>query len=276
MYLLQELIRTWESFGLHKKLVSHLFHHHNKKISLLKNEGRNEHTNAIALREYRNNVYLPLKDHILRSIEEVWAKIRKQDEREDLIPLLISAFRLLDQILDQGNIERKDFFDRVNQRLQKNSRLFFEAKLTEWNTDDCGSYFDWLSDFSRQEEDILNQMAPINIELGHISSTLRNDFYQILIQRYKPTLAESALGFSHLISTDNYGALRNIKKLLSLYKDDMSTMYDSYKKQVANLINEQFNNYLNKIKAETDEKAAGKLKVVKNWSKQRDLNSSII
>lgn len=243
-------------------MISHLFHHHNKKIALIKNDGRNEHTNAISLREYRNCVYQSLKDHILKSLEVVMEKIRRQEDKETLGPLLISSFRLLDQILDQGSIERKDFFERVNQRLQKDSSAFFEGKLTEWNTDDCGSYFDWLSDFSKHEEDILNQIATINTELSHITGNIRSAFYQILIQRYKPILADSPLGFSHLVSRDNYSALRSIKRLLTLYKDDMSMMYDSYKKQIANMINEIFNEYLARIKEETDEKLQGSLKVV--------------
>lgn len=229
---------------------------------MIKNQGRSENTDVIALREFRTNIYLDMKRRLNNSLLTIWAKIREDEERDDLISLLISSFRLLDQILDRGSIERKEFFDKINDSVQKASEEFYAKKLKEWNTEDCGSYFDWLSRFSFLEEDLLNQISEVTPELGHISANIRNRFYHILIVSYKPTLAHSPLGFQYLIMKNNYPALRNVKRLLTLYKDDLSMVYECYKRQISNMINEHFEEYIKLINAETDEKQQNKLKVV--------------
>lgn len=259
---LQELKKSWDSFGLFKRWVSRLFHHHNKKIDLIKNQGRSENTDVIALREFRTNIYLDMKRRLNSALITVWTKIRDDEERDNLISLLVSSFRLLDQILDRGSIERKEFFDKINDSIQKVSEEFYTKKLKEWNTEDCGSYFEWLSKFSTLEEDTLNQVSEVTPELGHIAANIRNKFYNILIVSYKPTLVSSSLGFQHLLTTNNYQALRNIKKLLTLYRDDMTMIYDAYKKQISNMINEHFDDYIKQINSEMDEKQQKKLKVV--------------
>ena len=257
--------KAWESFGIFKRWVSRLFHHHNKKISLIKQgEGRNELTDNIALREFRTNVYLELKRRILASLLTIWTKIRIGDDREVLIPLLISTFSILDQILEFNTIERKEFFERVNELMLKASEDLYSIKLREWNTEDCGSYFDWLRDFFKQEEEVFSEVASINQELNHIIGVIRIKFYNMLIVSYKSTLIESPLGLSYLINNDKYAALRNIKYLLTFYKDDLSTLYDGFKNQVCKMINEKFSDYGTLIQDAADEKEKNKLKVVES------------
>ena len=106
--------KAWDSYGVFKKWVSRLFHHHNKKISLCKQvEGRNEHTDAIAVGEFRNQIYADLKRKIIASILAVWAKIRIHEERDSNLPLLTSIFGLMEEILEVSSIERKDFFEKI-------------------------------------------------------------------------------------------------------------------------------------------------------------------
>lgn len=81
--LIREMDKAWLSYGVFKKWVSRLFHHHNKKISLVKQvEGRNEHTDAIAINEFRNQVYAEFKRRLLTSILLVWHKVRIHEDRE--------------------------------------------------------------------------------------------------------------------------------------------------------------------------------------------------
>ena len=263
--LLQELKKAWESFGIFKRWVSRLFHHHNKKISLIKQgEGRNEHTDNIALREFRTNVYLELKRRILASLLTIWTKIRIDEDREFLIPLLISSFQIIDQVLEYSTIERKEFFERVNELIVKASEDLYQIRLRDWNTDDCGSYFDWLKDFSQKEEEVFSQISTINPELNHIVGSIRVKFYTTLIVSYKSTLVESPLGFSYLLANDKFAALRNIKQLLTFYKDDLSIVYDSFRHQVARMINDCFSDFGNQLQEAQDEKERNKLKVVES------------
>ena len=263
--MLQELKKAWESFGIFKRWVSRLFHHHNKKISLIKQgEGRNEHTDSIALREFRTNVYLELKRRILASLLTIWTKIRIDEDRELLIPLLYSSFHIIDQILEQNTIERKEFFERVNELILKESEHLYQIKLRDWNTDDCGGYFDWLKDFSEKEEEVFSILSPINAELNHIIGSIRSKFYNMLIVSYKPTLLESPLGLRYLIANDKYAPLRNIKILLTFYKDDLSILYECFKSQVSNMINDCFNDFANQLQEAQDEKERNKLKVVES------------
>lgn len=262
---MQEMKKAWDSFGIFKRWVSRLFHHHNKKISLIKQgDGKNEHTDSIALREFRTNVYLELKRRILASLLTIWTKIRIDEDREFLIPLLISSFALIDQILEYNTIERKEFFERVNELIVKASEDLYNIKLRDWNTDDCGSYFDWLKLFSQQEEEVFSQIALINPELNQIVGGIRVKFYNTLIVSYKPTLLESTLGIAYLIGNDKYAALRNIKHLLTFYKDDLSIVYESFKNQVCKMINDRFNDFSALLQEALDEKERNKLKVVES------------
>lgn len=263
--LLQELKKAWESFGIFKRWVSRLFHHHNKKISLIKQgEGRNEHTDCIALREFRTNVYLELKRRILSSLLTVWTKIRIDEDRELLKPLVYSAFQIIDQLLEHNTIERKEFFERVNELILKASEDLYHIKLRDWNTEDCGGYFDWLREFSQKEEEVFSMLSSINQELNQIVGGIRSKFYLMLIVSYKQTLLESPLGLAYLIANDKFAPLRNIKQLLTFYKDDLSILYETFKKQVCSMINDCFTEFENLLKDSQDEKERNKLKVVES------------
>lgn len=245
--------------------MSRLFHHHNKKITLVKlSEGKNEHTDNIALREFRTNVYLELKRRILASLLTIWTKIRIDEDRESLVPLLISAFQIIDQVLETNTIERKEFFERVNELILKASEDLYSIRLRDWNTDDCGSYFDWLKDFSGKEEEVFSQISVINPELKQIVSSIRVKFYTTLIVSYKPTLLTSPLGLPFLIAKDKFAALRNIKHILAFYKDDLTIIYDSFKSQVCRMINDCFLEFGKLLVEAQDEKERNKLKVVES------------
>ena len=141
----------------------------------------------------------------------------------------------------------------------KASEDFYYSKLREWNTDDCGSYFEWLDSLSKDEQEILNSISENSQELNLISANIRNRFYQILIVDYKQTLVNSPLGFQHLMTSSNFSALRKIKKLFTLYKDDFNLVYDCYKQFVNNNINDRITEYISLIEHETDEKLKRKL-----------------
>ncbi len=227
-------------------------------------EGKNEHTDNIALREFRTNVYLELKRRILASLLTIWTKIRIDEDRESLVPLLISAFQIIDQVLEMNTIERKEFFERVNELILKASEDLYSIRLRDWNTDDCGSYFDWLKDFSNKEEEVFSQISVINAELKHIVSSIRVKFYTTLIVSYKPTLEASPLGLAFLIASDKFAALRNIKHILTFYKDDLSIIYDTFKAQVCRMISDSFTEFGKMLEDAQDDKERNKLKVVES------------
>ena len=220
---MKELRKSWDSFCLFKKWISRLFHHHNKKIAFSKTpEGKNEHTDYIGVNEYQSNVYVEFKRRILESIQVLWSNTRLNKDRESNLPLLSAVFNLMDEILEPHSVERKDFFERVNESTCSSSLEFYKSKLEEWNTEDCGSYFDWLYSFSQEEEEILNRITPNCEELAHISKALRNIFYQVLLTSYKQTLSKSTFGLSHLISSKNY-AVRSNNELGAA--EDKETLY---------------------------------------------------
>ena len=198
-------MRAWENYGIFKRWVSRLFHHHNKKVALYRNvEGKSEHTDHIAVAEFRTQIYLELKRRLIFAILGVWMSIRTNIERETMVPLIHSVFRLLDEILDLKSSERKDFFEKASEQFIRSSEEYFNIKLKEWKTDDAGSYFEWLDKFSTEEEEIVSDIGLICEELSVISKEVRKSFYDILLAAYKPRLVESEFGFHHLIKNKNY------------------------------------------------------------------------
>lgn len=203
--LLMEMRKCWESYGLFKKWVSRLFHHHNKKVSVIRQaDGRNEHTDAISLSEFRNQIYIELKRRIVASILGVWHNARIHQDREANLDLLASVLLILDEILDQKSMERKEFFEKLAELLFSETEEFYNSKLKEWKTDDCGSYFEWLDAFSKEEEEILAQACQNIDELQTISHELRKIFFNLLLANYKVTLSTSSLGFSYLLANKNF------------------------------------------------------------------------
>ena len=270
LIVLKELHNAWSSYGLFKKWVSRLFHHHNKKIALYKqSDGKNEHTDYLAVAEFRNSVYTELKKRVLASIISVWSKARAHEDRDANLALLNSILSLLEEILDDKSVERKEFFERASEVMLKTSEEFYSGKLKEWNTDDCGSYFDWLDKFASEEEEILQSISKNSEELVHICTAIRKMLAEIFLQAYKKTLTSSHFGLSHLLSTKNFAvhmwitqALKKIKKLYTNYKDDFSGIYEAFKSHITGIINERFTEYVKMINEETDEKQQRKLKVV--------------
>lgn len=263
MTLLDELRKAWESFGIFKKWVSRLFHHHNKKVGLYKNtDGRNEHTDYIAVAEFRSIVYMELKKRILAAVLTVWGKARIGEDRENNLKLLGSTFGMLNEILEPGSFERKEFFERARDAIVKGSEDYYVERLKGWNTDDCAAYFEWLDGFSDQEEEILTMLSKICDELAFIANAVRNSFCQLLLSNYKSVLVSSPIGLSHLISTNNYPTLKRIKRLYTQYRDDITIIYDCFRRHIAAVINERFAAYIKQINDEQDEKIVKKLKVV--------------
>jgi Cullin family len=203
--LLREMVRAWENFGIFKKWVSRLFHHHNKKVALYRNiDGKSEHTDHIAVSEFRTQIYLELKRRLIFAILGVWMSIRTNIERELMVPLIHSMFKLLDEILDMKSAERKDFFEKASEQIISSSEEYFNIKLKEWKTDDAASYFDWLDKFSRDEEEIISDIGLICEELSVITKEVRKSFYETLLAAYKPRLVESEFGLHYLIKNKNH------------------------------------------------------------------------
>lgn len=203
--LMKELRKSWESFCLFKRWVSRLFHHHNKKvINVARGDGKNEHTDAIGVAEFQAQVYAEFKKKILLAIQSLWTDVRMHTERESKLPLLASIFSLIEEILFVGNPERKDFFERAKELILRSSDEFFSQKLEEWNTDDCGSYFEMASKVSDDEEEALKAISRNCEELFYISKGIRQAFYEKLLVSYKKKLANSPFGFSYLISSKSY------------------------------------------------------------------------
>lgn len=203
--LLREIVRAWDNYGIFKKWVSRLFHHHNKKVALYRNvDGKSEHTDHIAVSEFRTQIYLELKKRLIFAILGVWMSIRTNIDREIMVPLIHSIFRLLDEILDSKSPERKDFFEKASEQIIRSSEEYFNIKLKEWKTDDAGSYFEWLDKLSKDEEEIISEIGPICEELGIITKEVRKSFYETLLAAYKPRLVESEFGFHYLIKNKNY------------------------------------------------------------------------
>lgn len=261
--------KAWLSYGVFKKWVSRLFHHHNKKISLVKQvEGRNEHTDAIAINEFRNQVYAEFKRRLLTSILLVWHKVRIHEDRETNLQNLVAIYSLLEEVLEISSVERKDFFDKMSDLIVRASDEYYSLKQREWNTDDCGSYFNWLDNFSRDEEEILTLISQCSSELRNIAQTVRSKFYSTLLADYKNTLTQSQFGLQFMIHNRNYESLKKIKRLYTLYRDDFVTIYEKYKSVVAAAINDRFDEYVKLINDEQDEKVQKRLKVVRFCLKQ--------
>lgn len=202
---MKELKKSWESFCLFKRWVSRLFHHHNKKVvNVARGDGKNEHTDAIGVAEFQAQVYSDFKKKILHAIQSLWTDVRVHSERDSKLPLLSSIFSLIEEMLYTGNPERKDFFERTKELVLRSSAEFFSQKLEEWNTDDCGSYFEMVARVSDEEEEALKAISRNCEELFYISKDIRQAFYEKLLVSYKKTLANSPFGFSHLISSKSY------------------------------------------------------------------------
>lgn len=218
--LMKELKKSWESFCLFKRWVSRLFHHHNKKVvNIARGDGKNDHTDAIGVAEFQAQVYTEFKKKILHAIQSLWADIRSHTERDSKLPLLASIFSLIEEMLYTGNAERKDFFERVKELVLRSSGEFFSQKLEEWNTDDCGSYFEMVARVSEEEEEALKAISRNCEELFFISKDIRHAFYEKLLVSYKKTLANSPFGFSYLITSKSYSVDLHNRRCCSKSKD---------------------------------------------------------
>lgn len=200
-----EFKKAWDCFCILKERVSRLFHHHNKKVVLYKqNDGRNEHTDHLALYEFQRNLYLDLKKKILGAMLQVLARVRNHQDRPANLILLASVFRLIEAFLEPNSPERRDLYEKVKEMLHRSSEEYYRQKLTEWNTDDCGAYFEWLNELSLEEEDNQNQISTNSPEMVQIIAGMRTIFYQILVESYKMTLVKSQFGLAHLLTSKNY------------------------------------------------------------------------
>jgi hypothetical protein len=172
-----------------------------------RSDGKSEHTDTIGVTEFQAQVYAEFKKKILHSIQSLWTDVRVHSERESKLPLLASVFSLIEEILYIGNPERKDFFDKVSEVILRSSNEYFGQKIEEWNTDDCGSYFEMVSKVSDEEEEVLRAVSRNCEELLRISKEIRKIFFAKLLDSYKKTLANSPFGFAHLIGSKNYAVV---------------------------------------------------------------------
>lgn len=74
LLFLLEYKKAWESFTIFKKWIARLFHHHNKKLSM-KSDGKNEHSDQMAVWEFRNQSFNELKSPLIISLLNLWYQV---------------------------------------------------------------------------------------------------------------------------------------------------------------------------------------------------------
>lgn len=134
-------------------------------------------------------------------------QIRLNIDRESNIPLLRSLISILNEQLEEGCKERKEFYESFNLLAQSETEEFYREKAKGWHTDDCASYFSMIDQFSQAEEEVLLKVSEGIDNMKQIAAFLRRSFYDILICDYKQQLVTSQFGFGYMISQKYYGVM---------------------------------------------------------------------
>ena len=259
-YLLEELIKCWESYDLLRRWLSRFFLHYNKMTEVHHN--KKNHSNNLSLEEFKINVFAQFRIKIVDAFIFQLGEIRNDGVnanifKENLKKVLV----IFELIYAEGSADRTPIFNKLRDRLIEVNEEYYQSKINNnYDQQDCDEYFKNCEELINFEEDIFNEILEGNYGLGFIGKDIRILLFDKLLNNYRNTFCQSETGFEHFIISKNYNGLKRMRRLYQKFDNKYDIIKEGYHDIVVKLLMAQIEQFKNMIKNEQDEKKKADLK----------------
>ena len=247
--LLDELIKSWETYELLKKWISRFFHSYNKMTEV--HHKKKIHSDTLAIEEFKKIVFIQFRFHIENSLMLLIEEIRGGEDVK-LIAYksnLRKVFGIFRDLFIEGTQDRTKIFFELKTKILEMTESYLNHKQNSWDVTDCSTYFSNVESLINFEEDFFNDILEGNNSLRFIGESVVQLLYEKLIDEYRHQFVQSELGIKHFIVTKDYDGLKRMTGQYSKYDNKFEVIKEGYRDVLVGL----FQSFVDLLKEKINE-----------------------